>query len=115
MASQSEFVGIIDAISTPETYARDLAILKKLGGGHLAYVHPPATDNMPSNVKTGMIFAVNDVATPVYQDFVMPALQSGKLKCLPPPTVVGKGLEHVKDALKKLKAGFSATKLVMEL
>ena len=115
MASQSEFVGIFDAIFTPETYARDLAILEKLGGGHLACVHPPPTDNMLSNVKTGMIFAVNDAAKPVYRDFVTPALQSGKLKCLPPPTVLGKGLEHVNDALKKCKAGVSATKLVVEL
>ncbi|KAL8902409.1 MAG: hypothetical protein Q9207_004744 [Kuettlingeria erythrocarpa] len=114
-ASQSDFVGIFDAISTPETYARDLAILEKLGGGHLACVHPPPTDNVPSNVQIGMIFAVNDVATPVFQDFVTSALQSGQLKCLPPPTIVGKGLEHVNDALKKLKAGVSATKLVVEL
>jgi len=114
-ASQSEFVGIFDAISTPETYARDLAILEKLGGGNLACVHPPPADNVPSNVKTGMIFAVNEVATPVYRDFLTPALQSGKLKCLPPPTIVGNGLEHVNDALKKSKAGVSATKLVIEL
>lgn len=114
-ASQSEFVGIFDAISTPETYAGDLDILEKLGGGHLACVHPPLADNVPTNVKTGMIFAVNDVATPTYRDFVTPALQSGKLKCLPPPTIVGKGLEHVNDALKKSKAGVSATKLVVEL
>ena len=114
-ASDSEFVGIFDAISTPETYARDLDIIEKLGGGHLACVHPPPAENVPSNVKTGMIFAVNDVATPTYRDFVTPALQSGKLKCLPPPTIVGKGLEHVNDALKKSKAGVSATKLVVEL
>lgn len=114
-ASQSDFVGIFDAISTPETYARDLAILEKLNGGHLACVHPPPADNVPSNVQTGMIFAVNDVATPVFRDFVTPALKSGQLKCLPPPTIVGKGLEHVNDALKKIKAGVSATKLVVEL
>lgn len=113
--SQSEFVGIFDAISTPETYARDLDILVKLGGGHLACVHPPPTDNLPSNVKTGMIFAVNDVAMRTYRDFVTPALQSGKLKCLPPPTIVGKGLEHVDGALKMSKAGVSGTKLVVEL
>lgn len=115
LKSQLEFVGIFDAISTPETYARDLAILEKLGGGHLACVHPPPADNVPSNVKTGMIFAVNDIATPVYRDFVTPALQSGKLKCLPPPTIVGKGLEHVNEALKRSKAGVSGTKLVVEL
>ena len=114
-ASQSEFVGIFDAISTPETYTRDLAILEKLNGGHLACVHPPPTENVPSNVVTGMIFAVNDVAAPVFRDFVTPALQSGKLKCLPPPSVVGKGLEHIDDALKKSKAGVSGTKLVVEV
>ena len=70
---------------------------------------------MPSDVKPGIIFAVSDVSTPVYRDFVTPALQSGKLKCLPPPTIVGKGLEHINDALRKSKAGGSATKLVMEL
>lgn len=113
--SQSEFVGIFDAISTPETYAHDLDILEKLGGGHLACVHPPPADSVPTNVKTGMIFAVNDVATPTFRDFVTPALQTGKLKCLPPPTIIGKGLEHVNDALKKSKAGVSATKLVVEL
>ena len=114
-ASRYEFVGIFDAISTPETYARDLTILEKLGNGYLACVHPPPVDSVPSNVKTGMIFAVNDVATPVYRDFVTPALHSGKLKCLPPPTVVGKGLEHVNEALKRSKAGVSAAKLVVEL
>ncbi len=114
-ASQNEFVGIFDAISTPETYARDFTIFEKLHGGYLACVHPSPVDNVPSNVKIGMIFAVNDVATPVYEDFVTPALQSGKLKCLPPPTVVGRGLEHVNDALKRSKAGVSGTKLVVEL
>lgn len=110
-----DFVGIFDAISTPETYMRDIAILEALGGGHLACVHPPPTDNVPSNVQRGMIFAVNDVATPVFKDFVTPALQSGKLKCLPPPTVIGKGLEYVNEGLRRSKAGISATKLVVEL
>lgn len=112
--SGGEFVGIFDAIATPETYANDLAILSKLGGGHLACVHPPPSE-VPANVKAGMIFAVNDVATPVYKNYVTPALQAGKLRCLPPPTVVGKGLEHINEALKKSKAGVSATKLVVTL
>ncbi|KAK5947564.1 hypothetical protein PMZ80_001717 [Knufia obscura] len=109
-----EFVGIFDAIGTPETYANDVEILKKLGGGHLACVHPPPGD-LPENVKAGMIFAVNDVATPVWKEYVTPALQEGKLLCLPPPTVVGKGLEHINEALKISKAGVSATKVVVEL
>ncbi|KAL4811076.1 chaperonin 10-like protein [Aspergillus unguis] len=110
----TEFVGIFDAVATPETYANDLVILEKLGGGHLAAVHPPPAD-VPENVKAGMIFAVDDIATPVWNDFVTPALESGKIQCLPRPTVVGKGLESVNEALKKCKAGVSATKLVVEL
>lgn len=112
--SRGEFVGIFDAISTPETYANDLIILEKLGGVHLACVHPPPGD-IPTKIKAGMIFAVDDVATPVWKDYVTPALQAGKLKCLPPPTVVGKGLEYIDEALKKCKIGVSATKLVVEL
>lgn len=111
---KSDFVGIFDAIATPETYAHDLAILAALGGGKLAAVHPPPAD-VPENVTAGMIFAVNDIATPVWKEYVTQALQDGKLQCLPPPTVVGKGLEHINEALKKSKAGVSATKLVVEL
>ncbi|KXJ88210.1 chaperonin 10-like protein [Microdochium bolleyi] len=110
-----EFVGIFDAVAGPETVAHDLAILAEFGGGHLACSHPPPAEGVPENVKAGMIFAVNDVATPVWRDYVTGALQSGALKCLPQPTVVGKGLEFVQEALDKCKAGVSATKIVVEL
>jgi NADPH:quinone reductase-like Zn-dependent oxidoreductase len=109
-----EFAGIFDAIATAEPYATDLAILEKLGGGHLACSHPPPAD-VPENVTAGMIFAVNDIATPVWKDFVTPALESGKLLCLPSSTVVGEGLEFIQEALEKCKAGVSATKLVVEV
>ncbi|PVH98036.1 GroES-like protein [Periconia macrospinosa] len=109
-----DFVGIFDAISTEETYPHDKAILSQLGGGHLACSHPPPTD-VPDNVTAGMIFAVNDIAAPVWEDYVTPALETGKLQRLPPPTIVGKGLEFVQKALERSKAGVSATKLVVEL
>jgi NADPH:quinone reductase-like Zn-dependent oxidoreductase len=112
--SGNEFVGIFDAISIPDTYTIDLAILAELGGGQLACTHPPPPE-VPQNVKAGMILAVNDIATPVWRDYVTPALKAGKLQCLPAPTIVGKGLEHIQDALKKSKTGVSATKLVVEL
>jgi NADPH:quinone reductase-like Zn-dependent oxidoreductase len=112
--SEKEFVGIFDAISTPETYSNDLTILAKLGGGHLACVHPPPTD-VHEKVNTGMIFAVDDIAALVWKDYVTPALREGKLKCLPSPLVVGKGLEYVQKALAMLEGGVSATKLVVEL
>jgi len=114
--SGCEFVGIFDAISIPETYAHDLAVLTKLGGGHLACTHPPPpAASVPLGVEAGMIFAVSDVATPVWKDYVTLALEAGRLQCLPPPTVVGKGLEHIQEALNISKAGVSATKLVVVL
>jgi hypothetical protein len=70
---------------------------------------------VPENVKTGMIFAVNDVATSVWRDFVTPALESGRLQCLPRPVVVGKGLESIQGALDKMREGVSAAKIVVEL
>ncbi|KAK3627542.1 hypothetical protein LTR56_019126 [Elasticomyces elasticus] len=66
-ASGLEFVGTFDSICAPETYARDLEILEQLGGGHLACVHPPPVEGVPANVKTGMVFAVNDIAAPVFK------------------------------------------------
>jgi NADPH:quinone reductase-like Zn-dependent oxidoreductase len=112
--SNLEFIGIFDAISSTPTYAHDLEILEKLGGGHLAAVHPPPAD-VPENVKAGMIFAVNDVAAPVWRDFVTPALESGRLQCLPRPMVVGKGLGSIQGALEKMRKGVSAAKIVVEL
>lgn len=112
--SGKEFVGIFDSIAVKEAFEVDLAILEKLGGGHLALTHPPVGP-VPDNVKAGMIFAVNDVATPVWEEFATPALESGRLKSLPSPTVVGKGLEHIQAALLKSKAGVSGTKLVVQL
>lgn len=115
-ATGLEFAGIFDAISTTETYAQDIEILRRLDdSSHLACTHPPPTENVPASLQTGMIFAVSDLVTPIFRDFVTPALQAGQLKCLPPPTVVGKGLEHINTALIMLKEGISATKLVVEL
>ncbi|KAI5210410.1 hypothetical protein E4T39_00340 [Aureobasidium subglaciale] len=101
--------------SIPETVGRDLEILKAFERGHLALTHPPPPGDFPENVKLRMIFAHNDNTAPVYREFITSALESGKLKCLPPPTVVGKGLEYVDRALQMSKAGVSATKLVVEL
>ena len=114
-AGKGEFVGIIDAISIADTYTHDLQILERLGGKHLACTHPPPTDNIPAGVEAGMIFAVNDVAQPVWETFVTPALQAGILKCLPEPLIVGTGLEYIQEAMQKNKAGVSAKKVVVEL
>jgi NADPH:quinone reductase-like Zn-dependent oxidoreductase len=112
--SGNEFVGVFDAVSTEEPYKIDLEILERLGGGHLACSHPPPAE-VPENVSAGMIFGVDDIATEVWREYVTPALEVGKLLCLPEARVVGKGLEFVEEALKMSRAGVSATKLVVEL
>lgn len=115
LTGKGEFVGILDAISTPETYIHDLEILAKLGGSHLACTHPPPSENVPEGVKAGMLFCINDIADSVWEDFVTPALETGVLRCLPAPFVVGHGLEKIQEALDKSKAGVSASKLVVTL
>ncbi|KAJ5993950.1 Alcohol dehydrogenase superfamily zinc-type [Penicillium sp. IBT 35674x] len=82
--NDNEFIGIFDAIASPETYANDITILGQLDGRHLACVYPPTSTDLPANVSAGMVFAVNYVTKPVWRDFVMPALQSGALQCLLP-------------------------------
>lgn len=112
--SKLDFIGIFDAIALPETYPVALAILEKLGGGHLICSHPPPP-NVPANVKASMIYAVNEAEIPLFADYITPALQTGRLKCLPKSIVVGKGLNYIQDALKKLEGGVSAGKVVVEL
>ncbi|KAL3417062.1 Zinc-binding alcohol dehydrogenase domain-containing protein cipB 4 [Phlyctema vagabunda] len=112
--SGNELAGIVDPISSVDSYAHDIAILTKLGGGQIAGSHPPPVE-VPENVKAGMFYAVSDIANPVWNNYVTAALQAGSLQCLPQPTIVGKGLEFVQEALRKSSEGISGTKLVVEL
>jgi hypothetical protein len=116
--SGGEFVGIIDAISIPDTIRVDLKILEQLDGGHLGLTHPHMGEEVvPDNVEIGMVWSggVNQITDPMWRAYVGAALKFGKIKCLPPPTIVGKGLEYIQEALNLSKAGVSATKLVIEL
>lgn len=56
-----------------------------------------------------------EVAKAVYGDFLPEALKTGQLKAMPEPIVVGTGLDHLQDAMTKLKAGVSASKIVVKL
>jgi hypothetical protein len=78
----------------------------------LACTHPPPA-NVPENVTAGMIFVISDIAAPVWQEYVTPALGSGKLLCLPVRKVIGKGLDFIEDGLKMCKEGISVTKLLV--
>ncbi|KAI2602594.1 zinc-binding oxidoreductase CipB [Hypoxylon sp. NC1633] len=56
-----------------------------------------------------------DVGAMIYNDFLPRELASGRYLVKPEPQVVGKGLEHVQEAMDTLVAGVSATKMVISL
>ncbi|KZM22534.1 oxidoreductase [Ascochyta rabiei] len=116
--SEQESAGIADAISISDTIATDLEIFGHLGGGHFALTHPHmGKEVVPDSIEIGMIWSggVNEITGPVWRACIGAALEFGKLKYLPPPSVVGKGLEHIQEVLKLSKAGVSGTGLVVEL
>ncbi len=57
----------------------------------------------------------NKVGPAVYVDFLPAALATGAYRAAPEATVVGHGLAAVPDALTRLRAGVSASKLVVTL
>lgn len=109
-----KFVGIFDSISSESTFAIDVAIFEKLGGGRLATTHDLPT-NLPSNVRGKYVFGIGEYSFPVWEKYVSAGLESGELKCLPQPQVVGNGLESLQLALEKAEAGVSAAKIVVEV
>ena len=110
-----EFAGVYDSIALPDQSLNTIfKALEKLGGGNVAVVLPPP-ENVPSGVKAGHVFGINPLTHPIWADFVTPALEKGVLKCLPPPKVVGKGLESVQKGCDENKKGVSAAKVVIEL
>lgn len=109
------FMGIYDAISIPETsYKPALAILERLDGGTLTVVFTPP-ESVPANVPVGAIQGFGPVTHPVWREYLTPALESGKLLCLPEPWVVGQGLESIQTALDENKKGVSGKKVIVEL
>jgi len=85
------FSGMFDDISTPETFAYDLAIMQKLSGGNKACTHQPPKD-FPGNVKAKFLFGSGEIVFPLWENFVAPALDGGQLRCLTEPLVVGRGM-----------------------
>lgn len=57
----------------------------------------------------------NNVGESVYRDFLPYALKTGQFKPMPPAKVVGEGLDSIQGAMDQLKAGVSASKLVVKL
>lgn len=63
----------------------------------------------------GSDLVANEVGKAIYEDFLPKALEQNKFLPAPEPQVVGKGLEHVQEAIDMNKKGVSAKKLVVTL
>ncbi|WP_143667972.1 hypothetical protein [Streptomyces carpinensis] len=57
----------------------------------------------------------NEVGPAIYAGFLPTALATGAYRAAPDATVVGHGLAHIPDALRELKNGVAAKKLVVTL
>ncbi|MEU8276789.1 hypothetical protein ACFYOK_12515 [Microbispora bryophytorum] len=55
----------------------------------------------------------NEVGPAIYAGFLPAALATGAYRAAPDATVVGHGLARVPDALRQLRGGISANKLVV--
>ena len=108
------FIGVYDTISNADSYKITVPVVEKCGPSNLA-VTLPGPEKKGEGVKVGNVFGINEVTHPVWKDYLPQAMQQGKLKCVPEPLVIGKGLESLQKGCDKNKEGVSAKKVVIEL
>jgi len=113
-AEPRNFVGVYDTISTKDSYKITVPILEKIEGGNLV-VTLPGPESVPQGSKVGNVFAIHPSVNPLWETFIPQGLAEGKLKAVPSPMVVGKGLENVQKGCDTNKQGVSAKKVVIEL
>jgi NADPH:quinone reductase-like Zn-dependent oxidoreductase len=115
----TEFAGVCDCIGSSDAAKAWAPIYKKLGGRYGSVM--PGAEGLPEDIQGASVFApsvaLDDkyVGDAVWGKFVPEALESGALKALPPPVVVGSGLESVQKACDAQKKGVSFGKIVVEL
>jgi NADPH:quinone reductase-like Zn-dependent oxidoreductase len=115
-STKGHFVGVLDCISDEKTsLPYCVSLLERIGGGKLGITRPDRELDLPDTVELSRIFDFNELIESFWKDFLTPALERGMLECLPPPRVVGEGLECLQEALEILDRGVSATKLVVTL
>ncbi len=114
-----EVVGAYDAISNDSTLNAICEILDRSGGRKLvASVMPGAEEKATKGVKIITNFAT-DMASSEFSkaiwQWLNKAMEANRIKYMPQSEVVGKGLEHVQQAVDLLAKGVSAKKLVVSM
>jgi NADPH:quinone reductase-like Zn-dependent oxidoreductase len=115
-----QVAGIMDGTIHDWVLEKNIQIARKVKGKkRIASVNPPASGEHDGGVT---VVGVADhfqgeieLCKKVFGDFLPQALANGSFRAKPDPQVVGKGLENLQAACDKLKAGVSATKIVVSL
>lgn len=111
--------GVFDTISLPETIKKCAEIADRAGGRRHVSTTLPPPEGLPKGVSVAGVFALtirhNEVGPAVWANYVPKALETGQLKAVPEPLVIGSGLEKVQEGMDKNKAGVSARKVVIAL
>ncbi|KEF60969.1 uncharacterized protein A1O9_02533 [Exophiala aquamarina CBS 119918] len=118
-----DFGGVYCVVLVPEAIKQCAEIASKLDGRKLVstVLAPvmPLADDLPSDVRYTKVYGTslldNEVGPAVWGKMVPEGLASGTFKCVPPPLVVGQGLEAIQGALDRWREGVSYQKVVVEL
>jgi NADPH:quinone reductase-like Zn-dependent oxidoreductase len=114
-----EVVGAYSAIASDSALNAMCEILDRSGGRKLvASVRPGAEEKATKGVKIITNFATDiassDIGRTIWQ-WLSKAMEEDRIKYMPQSEVVGKGLEHVQQAVDLLAKGVSAKKLVVSI
>ncbi|GLA37473.1 hypothetical protein AnigIFM63309_004412 [Aspergillus niger] len=119
--SNTDFIGVYDAISEPASFEMVRAVLDRLKADvKTICVSPydkPTERFAPIFISSNFLTYDSNkhVADGIWRDFVSEALENRRLKPKPDPEVVGKGLEEIQNAVDIQKKGVSAKKIIVTL
>ncbi|KAK7514512.1 chaperonin 10-like protein [Phyllosticta citriasiana] len=117
--NDTEFAGVLDAVSTDVTIACWKPILQRFENSRAVVTDPvPAGLDRSFKVTSVEIHLLEsrdkDARDAVWRDYVPSALATGKLQAKPEPIVLQGGLEIIQTAMDRHKAGVSAQKVVVQ-
>ncbi|KAK8053442.1 oxidoreductase [Apiospora saccharicola] len=96
-----------------------LEVVHKSEGAKFVAMCLPYDGKLPHDVKTKFVFATsikdNEVSKIIFSSYLPRALEQGRYRCAPAPSVVGAGLEVLQKGMDQQKQGVSAKKLVVTL
>lgn len=105
----------IDDAPLTRQFAWKLTRLPRLAVGFLGLAIQARRRGVATRSIWGTALFKGTLGKRIFQDFVEPALASGRFVAAPPPVVAGHSLEAIPQALALLRAGVSARKVVVSL